>query len=71
MIEKLEDMKGTLLRTYGFIDLTFFNTDDGFKFDIPKEHQKQIEDYIDRSFQIYRNSWLIPKIDSLLEELKK
>ena len=71
MVKELEDLKDTLLNSYGFIGLTFFNVEDGFKFKIPKEHQKQIEDFIDRKFQIYRDTWLIPRINFVLEELRK
>lgn len=70
MIKELEDMKYTLMNRYAFIDLTFFNLS-GFEWSLTDSQKTEVMEYIDKRFMSYRDTWIIPRIDFLLSELKK
>lgn len=63
MTEKLEDLKDSVLNRYGFI---YVNRLDG----ITEKQAKEIEKHIDGRWRLYRDTWIIPKIEFLLRELK-
>lgn len=64
MIKILEDMRDSVEMCAVF-DLTFYNVPN-----LTKEDRIKLEEYLKQHYKLWTDSWILPQIEELIEELQ-